>query len=182
LANTDIIVTCAGAPHRIINSEQIERSMRLRPESPLAIIDIAVPRNVEPDVAEIENVFLFNIDDLIVISEANRKKRERAIQMAEQALSLEVDKFIANWEDFEVRPLIRALMSQAEKVRAAQLNKTLKGLPALSADQMENLESMTRSIVTRILKNPIDYLKKNGTRQQSEIVKELFRLDLEDPE
>jgi glutamyl-tRNA reductase len=182
LFNTDIIVTCAGAPHRIINPEQIERSMRLRPESPMAIIDIAVPRNVEPEVANIKNVFLYNIDDLTVISEANRKKREEAIHEAERILAAQVDIFIDNWQDFEIRPVIGALMSKAEKIRHAQLQKTLKGLPSLSAEQLENLEAMTKSIVTRILRDPIDYLKNNSSRQESEIVKELFQLKLENPQ
>jgi glutamyl-tRNA reductase len=181
LRDTDIVVTCAGAPHRILNPEQIERSMSLRPESPLAIIDIAVPRNVEPEVANIKNVFLYNIDDLTLISEANRKRREESIRLAEETILAEVEKFIANWQDYEVRPLIGALMSKAEKIRSTQLHKTLKSLPVLSAEQTENLESMTKAIVTRILKDPLDYLKKNGTRQQSEIVRDLFQLDTENP-
>ena len=148
----------------------------------MAIIDIAVPRNVEPEVANIKNVFLYNIDDLTVISEANRKRREEAIQEAEKILSTEVDKFISNWQDFEIRPVIGALMSKAEKIRGAQLQKTLKGLPSLSAEQLESLEAMTKSIVTRILRDPIDYLKNNSSRQESEIVKQLFQLKLENPQ
>jgi glutamyl-tRNA reductase len=179
LTTTDIIVTCAGAPHRIVSPAQIEKAMQKRPELPLVIIDIGVPRNVEPEVARIRNVILYNIDDLNDISNANRKRREDTIRQAEVIISQEVDRFMSDWQDFEIRPVISALMSKAEKIRAAQLNKTLKVLPSLSKEQQKNLEAMTKSIVTRILKDPVQYLKNNGNSKHSDIVRELFRLDTE---
>ena len=80
LRSADIVVTCAGAPHRILDVSHMEEAMRKRPDLPLVIIDIALPRNVEPEVGRIRNVFLYNIDDLTEISNLNRKQREAEIQ------------------------------------------------------------------------------------------------------
>jgi glutamyl-tRNA reductase len=178
LRNANIVVTCATAPHRLVSAGQIEKIMEGRTDQPLVIIDIAVPRNVEPEVGQIENVFLYTIDDLTEISNANRKSREGAIQQAEAIIGTEFERFI-NWRrDFEVRPLIGSLMGKAEEIRSTQLKRTIKDWPPLSEEQMESLEAMTMSIVNRILQDPIEYLK-NGGVTQSEVVKKLFKLDVE---
>jgi glutamyl-tRNA reductase len=178
LRDANIIVTCATAPHRLVSTGQIEKIMNGRKDLPLVIIDIAVPRNVEPEVSQIKNVFLYTIDDLTEISKANRKSREGAIQQAEVIIETELERFV-NWRrDFEIRHLISALMGKAEEIRSAQLKRTLKKLPSLSDEQMECLEAMTKSIVTRILQDPLDYLKDGGANQ-SEVVKKLFKLDVE---
>jgi glutamyl-tRNA reductase len=181
LNKANIVVTCAGAPHRVLSYQRIENVMKTRPEVPLIVIDIAIPRNVAPEVNEIKNVFIYNIDDLNGIAELNRKQREKEIQHAEQIINNEVGKFDSWWHELEIRPLVGALMSRAEEIRLAQLNKTLKRLPPLSDDQQENLEAMTKSIVTQILKDPIQYLKTNGNCQVR-LVEELFNLKEANPQ
>lgn len=179
LNNTDIAITCSKAPHWILDVKRVEQAISLRSGLPLVVIDIGVPRNVEPEVGQLKNVFLYNIDDLTEISNANRKHRENAVKQAEKIVADEMAKFILWQQDFEVRPLIVALMSKAEKIRSAQLDKTLKKLPELSAEQLDNLEAMTKSIVTRILQDPVLYLRNNGNSEHSAIIKELFQLDEE---
>ncbi len=179
LTNANIVVTCAGAPHRILDVRHVEKAMRNRPELPLVIIDIALPRNVEPEVGRIRNVFLYNIDDLTEVSSFNRKQREGEIHLAEQIVTGEVDKFLSWWRVLEVRPIISALMNKAEEIRSTQLNKTLKKLPPLSGEERDSLEAMTKSIVTKILQGPIQYLKANGDSNHSEMVRELFQLNTE---
>lgn len=179
LALTDIVITCSGAPHRILRVEQVEKAIRKRPNVPLVIIDIAMPRNVDPEVKQIPNVFAYNMDDLNAICEANRKLRENAIHQAESIIRIEMDKFNEQWHHFETRPIIRALMSKAEEIRLAQLKKTLKKLPPLTDEQQSNLEAMTRSIVTKILQDPIEYLKIDGNNGRG-MIQKMFKLDLED--
>jgi glutamyl-tRNA reductase len=145
----------------------------------MVIIDIAIPRNVEPEVAQIRNVFLYNIDDLTEISDSNRKQREAEIHRAEEIISGEVNKLVSWWQVLEIRPVVSALMSRAEGIRSVQLNKTLRRLPPLSAEQRESLESMTKSIISKILKDPIQYLKANGNGDYCQMVKELFHLNME---
>ncbi len=180
LDDTDIIVTCAGAPHRLLSADLINTVMQNRhAQMPLVIIDIALPRNVDPEVGKIPDVFLYNMDDFTRISEANRKQRESSIHQAETIITGEIEKLVTWWHDYEVKPTISALMSKAEAIRIAQLNKTLSKLPPLSDEQMSNLDAMTRSIVTRMLANTIQYLKTNGNGQNSEIIREIFQLDKE---
>ncbi len=179
LGSANIIVTCAGAPHRILDVRRVEEAMKKRPKLPMVIIDIAVPRNVEPEVAQITNVFLYNLDDLTEISNSNRKQREAEIHRAEEIIAGEVNKLVSWWQDLEVRPIVSALMSKAEEIRSTQLNKTLKKLPPLSAEQRESLEAMTKSIVAKILKEPIQYLKANGNSDHRQMIKELFHLNTE---
>jgi len=181
LDTCNIIITCADAPHCVLDVPQVETAMRRRPELPLAIIDIAVPRNVEPAVAQIKNVFLYNIDDLSQISEQNRRQRRAEVRKAGIIISAELDKFASWWQDFKVRPLIRAMMSKAEEIRRSHLNRTMKKLPPLSDEERYSLEMMTKAIIAKILKDPIHNLKANGhsNRDYAEMVKELFQLNEE---
>jgi glutamyl-tRNA reductase len=180
--NCDIIVTCADAPHWIVDVSHVEAAMKQRSGSPLVIIDIAVPRNVEPAVGEIDNVYLHNIDGLAQISDQNHQLREGEIEKAVEIIMNEVDEFNAWWQTLDTRPVVSALMKKAEEIRCGQLDKTLKKLGSLSDEEQEYLEAMTKSIVTKILREPVRYLKANGNGNgngNAEVVRELFRLSEE---
>ncbi len=176
----NLIITCSGAPHPVLDVSHVQEAMGSRSEFPMVIIDIAIPRNVAPEVKIIKNVFLYNIDDLTEISNSNRMQREAEIHEAEEIVTDGINKFISWWQDSEVRPVIRALMSKAEEVRSVHLKKTLKKLPPLSPEQHESLEAMTKAIVAKILKDPVQYLKANGNGDYCETIKELFRLNTEE--
>ena len=178
LSTCNIVVTCAAAPHWVLNVRQVAAAMRNRPEFPLMIIDIAVPRNVEPAVEQINNVFLHNIDGLTQISALNRKQREDEIQRAVEIIAAEVANFVTWWRALEVRPVVSALMTKAENIRSAQLNKTLKKLRPLSEEERDSLEAMTKSIVTKILRDPVQYLKtKVNGNDYAKMVSKLFHLN-----
>lgn len=181
LSTVNIVVSCAGAPQRILDTSHVATAMRQRPELPLVIIDIAVPRDVEPAVTQIRNVFLYNIDDLTEVSETNRQQREGEIQRAREVTTGEVSKFISRWRALEVRPVVTALMEKAEEIRCAQLDKTLKKLRSLSDEERHSLDAMTKSIVTKILNDPIHCLQANADSNwdYAEIVSELFQLNQE---
>lgn len=179
LRTASVVITCADAPHCILNRDQVSSAMSHRSNLPLVIIDIAVPRNVDPTVKEISNVLLYNIDDLTQISERNRKLRESEMLKAGQIVADEVDAFTSWWHTLEVRPILKALMSKAETIRLTHLNKTIKKLRPLSDEEKENIAAMTKAIVTRLLCDPIDCLKKgngNGNGDYAALVGELFRL------
>jgi len=181
LSTSHVVVTCSGAPHWILDVRRVEKAMMVRPELPLVIIDIGVPRNVEPEVGQINNVFVYNIDDLTEISNRNRQQREGEIQMAAEIIAAEVDKFISWWQVLEVRPIVNALMKKAEDIRRRQLNKTLSKLCNLSDEERDSLEAMTRSIATKILEDPVSHLKANANNNKDyvEMVRELFQLNIE---
>ncbi|MEE8318865.1 MAG: hypothetical protein V3R36_04405, partial [Dehalococcoidales bacterium] len=175
-----IIVTCADAPHWIVSVDHVAAAMKLRSGSPMVIIDIAVPRNVDTAVAEIGNVYLHNIDGLTQISDQNHHQREGEVEKAVEIIMSEIAEFNTWWQTLEVRPVVSALMKKAEEIRRAQLEKTLKKLGALSEEERESLEAMTKSIVTKILREPVRYLKTN-VNGNAEVVRELFRLTEEKP-
>ena len=184
LNTCNIVVTCADAPHWIVAVRHVAAAMKGRSELPMVIIDIAVPRNVEPAVAQIDNVFLYNLDNLTQISGLNRRQRERETEKAGEIITAEVAKF-AQWRQaFEIRPVLSALMKKAEEVRQAQLKRTLKKLRPLSDEERDSLDAMSKSIATKILHEPIQHLKGKADdgENYAEIVSELFRLDMEEGE
>jgi len=179
MKTADIVVACADAPHWVLDSEQVAEALRDHAGTPLVIIDIGVPRNVEPAIADIKNVFLYDIDDLTRISEANHQGREAEIGKASGIVAEESAKFFEWWQGLKYRPVVSALMSKAYEIRRLHLEKTLKKLRPLSDKEREYLEAMTKAIVTKLLHDPIQCLKtENGHNgDYAKAVNELFRLD-----
>lgn len=177
LCKADIVITCAGAPHWLLEKSHVTKAMQNRHGAPLVIIDIALPRNVEPGVVDLPDVYLYNIDDLNRVSDENRQQRELEVRQAEEIIHKEIEEYTVWWQQFKVRPTVIAIMSRAEEIRLAQLQKTLKKMPPLTDEQIESLDSMTRSIVNKILKEPVHYLKTNESSDQIKLIREIFRLD-----
>jgi glutamyl-tRNA reductase len=184
LTGCDIAISCTGAPHLILDLKTLENAMSARANQPLVIIDIAVPRDVDPAVGRLSNVFLYDIDDFTHISERNRRQRETETQKAMEIIESEVKRFTSRWQAMEVKPLISSLVGKAEAIRQAQLKMTLKKLRRLSTEEQQSLETMTEAIVQKILHDPIQRLKKDahGRDDYIRLVTELFQLDKDKPE
>ena len=180
LVPANIVVTCAGAPDRILDVERVGAVMKKRPTSPLVIIDIAVPRNVAPAVRLISHVFLYDMDDLMRVSEENRRQRESEVEKAERIVNAEVARCTSDWSAHSAKSVIGALMQKAEDIRTQQLKRTLKKLHPLSEEEQFNIDAMTKSIVNKILQEPIANLKRNeGDIDYPGVVGELFSLKIE---
>ncbi|MBM3154245.1 MAG: glutamyl-tRNA reductase [Chloroflexi bacterium] len=179
LATHDIVISCTGAPHTILDRQTVEAATETRDSHPLVIIDIAVPRDVEPEVRQIKGIVLCDIDDLTHVSELNRKQREREIHSAMRIIDSEMKRFASWWQTTEAEPIISSLTNKAENIRRVQLDRTLKKLPNLSPKEQESLEAMTKAIVQKLLHNPIQCLKENANAKEDYInlVRELFQLD-----
>ena len=184
LINSDVVISCAGAPHLLLDLHLVKEAMETRPQLPLVIIDIAVPRDVEPAVEQINNVSLYNIDHLSEVSDSNRELREKEIHSASAIVETQADKFFRWWQALEVRPTVSALVNRAEEIRLRQLNTTFKKLQGLSDEERASLESMTKAIVKKILHEPIQCLKENAHKEESytELVRDLFGLEGEKQE
>lgn len=184
LSTADIAISCTAAPHMVLKLQQVQKAMSTRPDCPLVIIDIAVPRDVDPEVKLIKNVFLYNIDNLTETSALNRKQREGEIHKAKGIIKDEVDRFTTWWQTLEIRPVVSAMTKKSENIRRTQLEKTLKKLRALSAEEQDSLEAMTKAIITKMLNDPIQYLKKNphNKRDYIQMVNELFQLNRRRPD
>jgi glutamyl-tRNA reductase len=184
LAGCDIAISCTGAPHFILDLKTMENTMSARSNRPLVIIDIAVPRDVDPEVRRLSNIFLYYIDDFTHISDRNRKQRETETQKAMEIIESEVKRFASRWQTMEVKPIISSLVGKAEAIRQAQLKLTLKKLRRLSTEEQQSLEAMTKAIVQKILHDPIQHLKKDAEERDDYIrlIAELFQLDRDKPE
>ena len=179
MAESDIVISCTGSPHFVIHEELVRKAMSWRPERPMVIVDIAVPRDVEREVEKVPNVTLYDIDDLNKVVGTNQEEREREVEAALDIITSELEYLIEWWETLEAKPTIGRLMQMAEDIRQRQLNSTIKKLPPLTPEQEENLEAMTKAIVKKILHNPIQYLRKNGHTNEEvvRVLRELFALD-----
>jgi glutamyl-tRNA reductase len=179
LGAADVAISCTAAPHMVLKRSQVEPVMNNRPDHPLVIIDIAVPRDMDPEINKLDNVVLYNIDDLTSACDQNRSQRERESLRAMAIIKAEADRFLEWWQALEMKPVVSALTQKAEDIRQAQFKMTLKKMPALSEEERENLEAMTRAIVTKVLHDPIKYLKENAhdKKEHSSMLSEIFRLD-----
>jgi glutamyl-tRNA reductase len=184
MKTADIVVACTNAPHWIMDTEQVSRVLSFRNGDPLVMMDISVPRNIEPAIGTLQHVVLYNIDDLSRISDANRQGREAEIRKAGDIVAEETQRFFEWWQTLKYRPVVTSLMSKAEEIRRSHLEKTLKRLRPLSDEELESLESMTKAIVTKILHDPIRCLKGSDENNgdYAAVVSELFRLNKEENE
>jgi glutamyl-tRNA reductase len=176
LVDSDVLITCSGAPHRTLDFERVTNVMKSR-SNPLLVIDIGVPRNVDPAIGSINNVSLHDIDDLLKLSEINRVQRESEIGKVEKILFEELKKFSKKWSLLTVKPLIAALVSKFESERILQMKKSSKKFENLSMEERNELELMTKALVSKILSAPINCLKNKGRNGFQELVKELFQLN-----
>jgi glutamyl-tRNA reductase len=181
LADSDIVLSSTGSPEHVIEKEDIKRSMRIRKNRPMFIIDIAVPRDVDPAVERIENVYLYNIDDLKGIVEENLNFRKNESFKAERIIEEEVENFRRWMLSLEVAPTIIRLKERMEEIRKAELQKVSSIIKDLGDMEKEAIEAMTRAIINKILHHPISILKKeameNGDHTYTEAIRKIFQLD-----
>jgi len=181
LLHIDIVITSTASPEPIISSNQVKKAMKGRKNRPLFFIDIAVPRNVEPRVNEIENAFLYTIDDLKGIIEFNLSKRKDEAVKAERMVDEEVIKFSEWLKALDVVPTIVALKEKCKKIRQLELKKTLSNLGNLTPEQRKSVENLALSITKKVLNDPIVFLKSKENRSSRnlylDIAQKLFNLD-----
>jgi len=164
LKSTDIVVSSTGAQEYVIDYQQVKSRMRERRNKPLFFIDIAVPRNVDPRVNQIDNVYVYDIDDLQGVIDLNREERMSQARTAEHIVDEETVKF-KNWiNSLSAVPTIVSVRQKAEKIRQSELRKTFSQLPDLSGRQKEAIEILTASIIKKFLHDPIVFLKKKAQR------------------
>ncbi len=176
LAQADVVVTATGAPSFVLDRPTVEEAMAHRPQRPLVIVDIAVPRDVDPQVAQVPLVRLLDIDDLgDVIPEEGRSLK--ALAQAEAIVQEEVEQFWAWYRTLDVTPLIARLRQQAEEVKRRELERTLRRMPHLSPQDRRRVEAMATAITNKLLHHPIVCLKRRAdAATYKEVVADLFAL------
>ncbi len=155
----DVVIASTGAPHTLIHRRQVAEALPQRAGRPLLFLDIAVPRDVEPAVADLDGVQVYDLDALQHHLDEALAARKAAVPQAEAILAEEHAAFMAYLRTLEVAPLIRALRERAEAIRRAELEKTLRRMPHLSAEDQARLDALTRAIVNKLLHTPTVELK-----------------------
>jgi len=180
VSQADIILSSTGAPHFIVKKEDGPRLLARRRNRPMFFIDIAVPRDIDPELNKIDNIFLYDIDDLEQVVAANLVERRREAQRGEQIVEHEVDRFLAHLKTLEVVPTIVSLQERLEEIRRAELERARGRLGALSPEQEQAVEALSRGIVNKILHEPMTRLKAMAQEPEGlkivDLVRKLFNL------
>ncbi|MDD6133942.1 MAG: glutamyl-tRNA reductase [Selenomonadaceae bacterium] len=179
--DVDVIVTSTGAPHYIIKPWETRQLMTKRKGRQLFLIDIAVPRDVDPEVGEIKNVSLYNIDALEeVVDEHVQERREEAVQ-AQKIVEEEVASIEDKFQYLSFRPLMALLSERCERIRQREIKRAGSKLPDLTKEEKRQIEHMTRMIVRKILRMPMMKLNASAGTPQEEFyidaMRSLFKLD-----
>lgn len=180
LADADIVVTATGASEPVLTRERIASAMKHRAHRPLFVIDIAVPRDVEASAGDLEDVFVYNIDDLQQIVNENLARRQAELQHADAIIAEEVDKFGAWLRSRTAVPTVVALRQRFETIRQSELKRLEPKLSSLTPEARARVDEITRLIVEKLLLTPTEQLKASDEQMvqaYAEALGRLFSLD-----
>lgn len=186
LLAVDILISSTGSDTYLLTQGQVKGAMRRRKQRPLFLIDIAVPRDLDPAINHLDNVYLYNIDDLKDVVELNVERRQDEAVKAERLVTEETLKFMDWLATLEVFPTIIALREKATTICQAEVKKTLAHIGPMTPEQAQALEVLTQAITAKLLHGPIMYLKDNHhrkrSRQELDLIRRIFSLDPDRPE
>lgn len=180
LETVDILISSTGASDLVLLKDHVKPIMRKRMNSPLFLIDIAVPRDLDPKLNDLDNVYLYDIDNLTDVVEVNKTERQKEADSAGRIVEEEALNFEYWLEGLAVKPTIVGLRDKVEAIKQAELDKTLAHLQGLTPKQIKSVEVMASAITNKILHHPTLFLKSDSSRndQQARInlVREMFNI------
>lgn len=180
----DVLISSTGAPHTIIHSNLVKRIIGKRPSRPLVMIDIAVPRDIDPGCNQLPGVTVYDMDSLHARLEHSLAEREAEVPSVEAILDEETNKFLEFFQSLDMLPLISDLRQQAEAIRQAELNKTLRRLPNLSDAERARIEALTQALVKKLLDEPTNRLRAQANQptapEYASVARTLFGLSTGD--
>jgi glutamyl-tRNA reductase len=179
LADADIVISCTASPIAIITKQAVEAAIRVRRRRPIFMVDMAVPRDIEPEVAELEDVYLFSIDDLQQLVDENVQQREVAAGGARLLINEEVSRFLSESRAQDAGPAIRALRQQAEAIRLQTVEQARRML-ASGKSTDEALEYLANTLTNRLLHAPTQALRQASELANSELAEAVTRLLTDD--
>ena len=184
MLNADIVISATSAPHMILKKEDMQKIIQERRHRPIFLIDIADPRDIDAACNEVDNVYLYNIDDLQSVAAANQKERQREAERAVPIVEREVELFLAWLRGLDVVPTIVSLRNRMEEIREAELRKAMSRLGDLTPEQRETIASLTTAMVNKILHQPMSELRRRAVHQDghmySTVLRRLFGLEEKD--
>ena len=181
LKQVDIVISSTGAPNYILRHGDFKGVMRARKNRPLFLIDIAVPRDIDPEINRIANVYVYDIDDLQSAIQENINERQREARKGERIADMAVVQFRRWFESLDVVPAIISLREKVEAIRQAELKKTFTSLASASEEERAAIDRMTEALVKKILHDPTLFLKQSEQKDKKslyvDIARRLFNLD-----
>ena len=168
MGRAEIVISSTGAPGTVIRREDVLAALSLRRNRPLFIIDIAVPRDVDREVRQLPGVFLYDLDDLKGVAEANLRERRKEAAAAEVMIEREVGDFLAWRRSLDVVPLVVELRRRGEEIRRAEMEKMRSRLGALTPEQEKAVDALTAAIVNKLLHAPTVQLKEAANAETHE--------------
>jgi glutamyl-tRNA reductase len=183
LTKVDIVISSTGAPEYILVRDDFKGLMRSRKNRPLFFIDIAVPRDIDPEINRINNVYVYDIDDLNNAIQENIEERRQEAVRGERIIDGAVVQFRRWFQSLDVVPTIVDLREKAEEIRQRELKKTFASLNSLSEEDRAGVDRLTAALVKKILHGPTVFLKESGHRERKplyvDITRRLFNLNEE---
>ena len=180
LACADVLISSTSAPHTIITREMVKDAMIVRLERPLVLIDIAIPRDIDPDTAELHHVRLYDMDTLNAQLEHSLAERMAEVPQVKSILDEEVSEFREYMKSLEMIPIIADMRQQAEEIRQTVLKKNLSKMPDLTNEERARIEAMTQALVKKILDVPTQRLRAEAAcphaPEYATVVRTLFGL------
>ena len=174
----DIVISCTASSLPLVGKGLIERALKARRRKPMFMVDLAVPRDIEPEAAQLDDVYLYTVDDLAELVQEGMDARRGAVDAAEAIIDSRVQGFMHWLKARESSPLIRRLRDQAETARAAELERAMKGIEA-GRDPREVLEHLSRALTNKLMHNPTAALNAAGEDERAQIaalVQSLYKL------
>jgi glutamyl-tRNA reductase len=165
LHDVDIVITSSSAPEYVLNREMVRRAIEIRKHQPMFLIDIAVPRNIDPAVNTLEHAFLYDIDDLQRVAERNMQARHEVAEQAEAIILEEVGRLEARLREREITPTILSLQEELEAIRLDVTDRYRGRLGSLTIQQEQALEGLTRGIINKIAHGPISEMRRHAAAQ-----------------
>jgi glutamyl-tRNA reductase len=175
LAQYDIIVACTGSQLPLLGKGLVERAIKARRRKPMLMVDLGVPRDIEPEVAEMDDVFLYTVDDLAQVVSAGLSSRQTAVTEAEAIIETGVGKFLHWIEGRELVPTIRALRDHAERMRRHELERAAK-LLARGEDAQRVLEQLSQSLTNKFLHAPTHSLNNAQASERDALLETIARI------
>ena len=151
----DVVITATGATEPIVTRQMVRKALRRRRYAPLFLVDLSVPRNIEPAIDDLDGAYLFNVDDLKQVVEEGLAAREKARQSAEDVVKGEAMRFVQSLARVEIGPRIGVITQKAEQLRQVELARSQKLIESLDPEQQEQLDALTKALVKKILHDPL---------------------------
>jgi glutamyl-tRNA reductase len=184
LVHTDILICSTGAPSYVLLKDQMQQVMKERKHRPVFLIDISVPRNIDPEINKLDNVYLYNVDDLQEVVDTNILGRKKEAEKAAAIVDEEVDKFTHWLTTLDSVPLIIALRQKADGIRQEEIEKFKNKFPDLDKEKMQAVEHLANALTNKLIHHPTVALKENAEDREmiTIVIKKLYGINGDDEE